>query len=111
MKTTLKIKKAAKAKKESVVVESDKPIHVSLKLAGQDQEIDTDNILAYLRGLKIDRLKIKSNAQFYFTYSGKTFLKTLTIPQMKRFIGNDIYKMIIAKWVNQNLGITVDSYN
>lgn len=91
--------------KSKEVVET-KPIHVSLKLAGQDQEAEIDNVLEYFDSLKIDRLKIKSNAQFCFTYNGRTFFKTLTIPQIKRFVGNRVLRTIVAKWINQNLGLS-----
>lgn len=101
-----KIKTEAKVEAANIL-----PIKVSLKLVGQDQESYTDNVFNYLKDLQIDRLKVKSPARFTFYFNGKEFMKTLTLPQTRRFIGNNMYKMIVAKWVNQNLGIVVDNYN
>lgn len=96
---------------KKVKAESNLPITITLKLAGQDQVIHTDNVFKALKEMKIDRLRIKSSAQFWFAYNGKEFMKTLFIPQVRRFVGNNVYKMIVAKWVNQNLGIAVTDYN
>ncbi len=96
-----------KPKEKSIdVIEREKNITFSIKVAGQDQLFETDDVLTSLRALSFDVNKIKTMTVFEITYKGKTYTKFLKIPHMKMILMNDMRKQIFAKIINQSLGIT-----
>ena len=86
------------------------PISISLKVAGQDQTIQTDNVLKSLRELNTDPKLIKSRAVFEVTYKGDTYRRIFNIIQLKRLLSSDIVKIMTAKNFNLSLGIPVEDY-
>lgn len=92
--------------KTKVKDEQDKPITLAIKVAGQDKEIKTDNILESLRSLDIEPTRIKSRAVVEVTYNGQTYRKIITILQLKRLLANDIYRQILSKQFNSAVGVT-----
>jgi hypothetical protein len=86
------------------------PITFNLKLDGQDQTFNTDNVLKSLRALVVDPLKIKTRPIIEVTYEGKTFRKVFHVIQFKRLLVNETLKQITAKQLNMATGIKVDNY-
>lgn len=83
------------------------PITISLKVAGQDQVIKTDNILTSLRSLDTDPLKIKSRATFEISYNGEIHRKIFKVIQYRRLLASDDSRRIYAKQFNQALGLPI----
>jgi hypothetical protein len=86
------------------------PITINLQVAGFDRVIKTDNILKSLRELDIDPIKVKSRAVFEFMYEDKVLRKIMVIFQFRRLLANDLTRQILAKYANQSLGLSVNSY-
>ena len=86
------------------------PISINIKLAGQDQTIQTDNVLKSLRELNTDPKLIKSRATFEVTYKENTYRRIFNIIQLKRLLSSDIVKIMTAKNFNLSLGIPVEDY-
>lgn len=101
MATKTKVKTVKKTETASVEL----PITITIKLAGQDKVIHTDNVLNALRELKLDETKIKTTAFIEVTYGNAYFSKIVRIVPMHRLLKNDIAKIVTAKQINQNLGI------
>lgn len=92
------------------VTKKSKPITIVLRVAGQDQTIQTDNVLNSLRELSINTKLIKSRVEAYFTYEGKTLRRLYGIAQFRRLVLRDLNRQVVAKYVNTALGIPVTNY-
>ena len=96
--------------RENLPTEPKKEITFSLKIAGQDQLIQTDNVLETLRSLKtiLKPQLIKTVALMDISYNGKVWHRMFKIPMMRYLIQDDVRKMILAKNINQTLGLPLN---
>ena len=96
---------------KKTIDKKEKPITVSLKVAGYDRLVDVDSILDFFRSLDmasptgIDPLKVKSRATFDVKYGNNNYRKIMNITQFKRLLGNDLCRKLNAKIFNNSLGI------
>ena len=90
---------------KKTIDKKEKPITVSLKVAGYDRLVDVDSILDFFRSLDVDPLKIKSRATFDVKYGNNNYRKIMNITQFRRLLGNDLCRKLNAKIFNSSLGI------
>jgi hypothetical protein len=84
----------------------DKPISLILKLNGQVVEIKTDNVLYTLRELPARPDFLKSMVYIEVKYQGRTFFRVFKVPMFRMLLQNSGRQLMLAKVINQTLGIT-----
>jgi hypothetical protein len=67
-----------------------------------------ENVLESLRELakSIEPQKIKTASIFHYEHDGKVFHRILKVLQMKMLVGNDMRRIMVAKVINNTLGLS-----